>query len=195
MFTGIVEELGIVKKIEILSGGNIEFGVECSFWQELTLGQSIAHNGVCLTVTRFDQNLYFVTAIVETLSKTNLGTIRGGDEINLERCMPANGRFDGHIVQGHVDTVGICEDVTQNEGSWLFVFSHPLQTGYITVTKGSICVNGASLTVVNSEKDNFSVAIIPYTHAHTNFKNIQKGSEVNLEFDILGKYIAKMQHN
>jgi riboflavin synthase len=195
MFTGIIEELGVVKKAERHSGGNLEFGIQCTFCQELSLGQSIAHNGVCLTVTRFEQNLYFVTAIEETLSKTNLGLVRVSYEINLERCVPANGRFDGHIVQGHVDTVGICEEVARKEGSWVYVFSHPTQAEFITVAKGSICVNGVSLTVVNSGKDNFSVAIIPYTYDHTNFKNIQKGSKVNLEFDILGKYLAKMQQN
>ncbi len=190
MFTGIIETLGSVRHIKKYAG-NVEFGVECNFLHELVLGQSIAHNGVCLTVTHLFDDYYTVTAIDETLNKTNLGALKVGEYINLERCMPASGRFDGHIVQGHVDCTGICKSVSEENGSWEFEFIYS-DKKHITISKGSICINGVSLTVVNSTDDSFSVAIIPYTFEHTNFKNIKSGSSVNLEFDVIGKYIQKI---
>lgn len=189
MFTGIIEDLGEIKNIE-REGSNIHFTLTCSFVNELKVDQSLAHNGVCLTVVNIDKNEYTVTAIDETLIKTDLGSWNFGDKVNLERCMPANGRFDGHIVQGHVDTTGKCISIEEKDGSWVFTFQY--KSDDITVEKGSITVNGASLTVVNSKDDQFSVHIIPYTYEHTQFHALKVGSTVNLEFDILGKYIAKM---
>lgn len=190
MFTGIIETLGNVRNLK-KDSGNIELGISCSFLPELVLGQSIAHNGVCLTVTNLLDGYYTVTAIDETLNKTNLGNLKVGDNINLERCMLANGRFDGHIVQGHVDCIGICKSVLEENGSWNFEFVYG-DKKQITVPKGSICINGVSLTLVDSTDDSFSVAIIPYTFEHTNFKNLIVGSSVNLEFDVIGKYIQKI---
>lgn len=195
MFTGIVESTGIVSGIEA-EGTNLTFRIESFLAPELKIDQSVSHNGVCLTVTSVADGSYTVTAIDETLKKTNLGKLSTGDWVNLERCMPANGRFDGHIVQGHVDQTGICTNVQDVDGSWLFDFQYepgndPV-SGNITVEKGSICINGVSLTVFNSETDRFRVAIIPYTYEHTNFKNLKAGDIVNLEFDIVGKYLKKM---
>lgn len=191
MFTGIIESLGKIEKIEKESG-NIHYFLSCAFTSELKVDQSLAHNGVCLTVVDIKDDIYKVTAIQETLDKTNLQFWQVGDFVNLERCMPANGRFDGHIVQGHVDQTGKCDKVEDQNGSWKFWFSYDASKNNLTVEKGSICVNGTSLTVVDSDKGIFSVCIIPYTYEHTVFKYIKEGSVVNLEFDIVGKYIAKM---
>ncbi|QNL20854.1 riboflavin synthase [Hyphobacterium sp. CCMP332] len=191
MFTGIIENLGEIKTIR-KEGTNIHFGIDAPFKNELKVDQSVAHDGVCLTVTEVDESLYNVTAIEETLDRTALKIWEKGRIINLERCMPANGRFDGHIVQGHVDQIGIVEKIENHEGSWKYLISYDDKSGNITVEKGSICVNGVSLTVVDSEKGLFSVAIIPFTFEHTNFKHFEKGTPVNLEFDILGKYIQKV---
>lgn len=189
MFTGIIEGLGEIKQIE-RENSNIHFTLSCPFVDALKIDQSLAHNGVCLTVVNINKDEYTVTAIDETLKKTNLSEWKVGDKVNLERCMPANGRFDGHIVQGHVDTVAICEAIHEKEGSWEFVFRY--DSADITVEKGSITVNGASLTVVNSQHQSFSVHIIPYTYKNTVFHQIKVGDKVNLEFDIVGKYIAKI---
>jgi riboflavin synthase len=189
MFTGIVETIGIVKNIEIDKSNKI-FTLESPFTNELKIDQSVSHNGVCLTVTDIEQNEYKVTAIEETLTKTNLNAWKIHDKINLERCMKADGRFDGHIVQGHVDTTAKCIDITNKNGSWLFTFQY--QNENQTVEKGSITVNGVSLTVVNSKENEFSVAIIPYTFEHTNFHQLKTDDYVNIEFDIIGKYVAKM---
>lgn len=191
MFTGIIESLGKVVSIED-EGTNRHFELEAPFITEIKIDQSIAHNGVCLTVTEVKGSTYLVTAIDETLKKTALGKLSINDEVNLERCMKADGRFDGHIVQGHVDEVAVCTQKENKDGSWLFTFEYDEVSGNITVEKGSITVNGISLTVVDSKKASFSVAIIPYTYEHTNLKNLEEGSVVNLEFDILGKYIQKI---
>lgn len=191
MFTGITETLGQVKFIRE-ENTNKHFTIASDITPELKIDQSVAHNGVCLTVVGIENNTFTVTAIDETLQKTNLNTLKQGDLVNLERCMAANGRFDGHVVQGHVDQVGTCISVTDQNGSWLFTFTYNASFGNITVEKGSICVNGISLTVVNSKENEFSVAIIPYTYAHTNLKEVKPGSTVNLEFDIIGKYVAKL---
>lgn len=191
MFTGIVETTGIVKSIR-RSGSNLDFTIASSISGELKIDQSVAHDGICLTVTETSSAEHHVTAIQETLNKSTMGSLKEGAVINLERCMPANGRFDGHIVQGHVDQVGVCVRKTGQDGSWLFDFEYDAALGNITVEKGSICVNGVSLTCFNSEEGAFSVAIIPYTYEHTSFKNIGIGSHVNLEFDILGKYIQRI---
>ncbi|MFL5751890.1 MAG: riboflavin synthase [Bacteroidia bacterium] len=190
MFTGIIEATAKVEKLETQQS-NLHLTLSCPFTQELKIDQSLAHNGVCLTVVVINGNTYTVTAIKETLDKTNLGTLRVGDSVNVERCMPANGRFDGHIVQGHVDQTGTCTKVEDLNGSWMYSFEHAAQ-GNITVEKGSICINGVSLTVVNSGANTFSVCIIPYTYEHTTFKYLQPGHKVNLEFDVIGKYVAKM---
>lgn len=191
MFTGIIEGLGKLHKIED-EGSNRHFTFSCDFTSELKIDQSLAHNGTCLTVVAIENDQYVVTAIVETLERTNLGKLVEGDIVNLERCMIANGRLDGHIVQGHVDQTGICEKVEELDGSWKYYIRYAPKTDNVTVEKGSICINGVSLTVVDSEKDMFSVAIIPYTHEHTTFKNLKPGDTVNLEFDIIGKYVARM---
>ena len=189
MFTGIIECLATVKKIE-KERSNLNISLESSITKELKIDQSLCHNGVCLTVVSVEDNIYTVTVIEESLNRSNLGKIIPGDIINIERSMSVNSRFDGHIVQGHVDEVAICSEVQETNGSWKYVFKHNKKN--ITVEKGSITVNGVSLTVVDSSSDSFSVAIIPYTYENTNFKTIKPGSFVNLEFDILGKYIAKM---
>lgn len=189
MFTGIIEELGTIKKIE-REGSNIHFTLNCPFVSELRIDQSLAHNGVCLTVVNITNDEYTVTAIDETLKKTDLAEWKVGAKVNLERCMPANGRFDGHIVQGHVDTVAICEEIENKDGSWRFRFSY--DTDDITVEKGSITVNGTSLTVVNSQDQSFEVHIIPYTYDHTVFHQLKVGDRVNIEFDIIGKYVTKL---
>lgn len=191
MFTGIIETTGLVSGIES-AGTNLTFTIESSLAAELKVDQSVSHNGVCLTVTDVTPNGYTVTAVDETLKKTNLGHVRRGDRINLERCMPANGRFDGHIVQGHVDQTGVCTAVQDMDGSWLFDFHYANTTDNVTVEKGSICINGVSLTVFNSQPDGFRVTIIPYTYEHTNFRDLRVGDTVNLEFDIVGKYLKKM---
>lgn len=196
MFSGIVEEAAKVVAIE-QDKGNIHFTLECSFVDELKIDQSVSHNGVCLTVVRKKGNTYTVTAIKETLERSNLGLLKVGDLVNLERSMMMNGRLDGHIVQGHVDQTARCTDLREADGSWYYTFEYTYdpqmaRQGYVTVEKGSVCVNGVSLTVCNSKKDSFEVAIIPYTHDHTNFCNIRPGSVVNIEFDIVGKYISKM---
>lgn len=192
MFTGIIEQLGNVTKIQ-QEGTNKHFTITAPFTAELKIDQSVAHNGVCLTVVNIQGNEYTVTAIDETLQKTNLNNLVVGDVVNLERCMPANGRFDGHIVQGHVDGTATCLSVTDEQGSWVFTFklAQPENARYI-VNKGSICINGISLTVVNCVDDTFSVAIIPYTFEHTNLHSVKPGTTVNIEYDIVGKYIAKM---
>ncbi|MGB0932674.1 MAG: riboflavin synthase [Lishizhenia sp.] len=187
MFTGIVESLGEVKKIE-KEQENVHFTLSCDFTHELKIDQSLAHNGCCLTVIAINDTEYTVTAIQETLDKTNLGNWKIGDKVNLERCMQMNGRLDGHIVQGHVDTVGKCIAVENQEGSWKFTFEYT--SGDVTVEKGSITINGTSLTVVDSKPNQFSVCIIPYTYEFTNFHTLEVGSNVNLEFDIIGKYVA-----
>ncbi len=197
MFSGIVEEAGRVKAL-VREGGNLHITVECSFANELHLDQSVAHNGVCLTVVDIhDDSSYTVTAIQETLDRSNLGLLKTGDLVNLERCMKMDGRLDGHIVQGHVDCTAECVEVTEVDGSTYFKFRYKtlpelVRKGYVTVEKGSITVNGVSLTVCDSEADSFRVAIIPYTFDHTNFCRIQVGTIVNLEFDIIGKYIARI---
>ncbi len=206
MFTGIVETTVQLVDIEA-KGTNLTFTFESDIAHELKIDQSVSHNGVCLTVEQLTINnyqlkfkvgevqhskLYKVTAIDETLKITNIGKLKIGDKVNLERCMPANGRFDGHIVQGHVDQMGICTAIEDQNGSWLISFEYDVSANNITVEKGSICVNGVSLTVVNSKDNGFSVAIIPYTWEHTNFYELKVGSIVNLEFDILGKYMQKI---
>lgn len=191
MFTGIIEGLGAIVKIE-KEGSNKNFCVESEISHQLKVDQSVSHSGVCLTVTRVDGNKHWVTAIDETLKKSNLDLLRAGDKVNLERCMIANGRFDGHIVQGHVDQIGTCTSRKEENGSWLFDFEYDPSQGNITVEKGSICINGVSLTSFNSKANSFTVAIIPYTFHHTDFEMIKPGTSVNLEFDIVGKYIRKL---
>ncbi|UAJ14508.1 riboflavin synthase [Aquirufa lenticrescens] len=193
MFTGIVEAMGSLVRTEA-KGTNVEFWFTCPFTQELNVDQSLAHNGVCLTVVEIQGEQYRVTAIDETLQKTNLGDLKLGQKVNLERCMAANARFDGHIVQGHVDLTGVCTEITDQNGSWEYRFSYSKSSGHVTVEKGSICVNGTSLTVVDSQDDSFTVCIIPYTYEHTVFHQLSVGDRVNLEFDILGKYIKKLMH-
>ena len=191
MFTGIIETLGKVVGIEA-EGSNIHLGIETPLANELKIDQSVAHNGVCLTVVEKSPQQYTVTAIAETLEKTSLNHFKVGQLINLERAMILGSRLDGHIVQGHVDQVGHCTAVEFNEGSWGYSFEYAPEQNNITIEKGSITVNGVSLTVVNSGKNTFSVAIIPYTFEHTNFKAFKVGSKINLEFDLIGKYIAKL---
>jgi riboflavin synthase len=188
MFTGIIEQLGELKN-KVIDGGNVHFTIESSFTHELKIDQSVAHNGCCLTVVAIQENEYRVTAIQETLEKTNLNSWEIGSKINLERCLPFNGRLDGHIVQGHVDTVGICTGIEDQNGSWKYSFTY--NSADLTVDKGSIAVNGTSLTVVDSTQNSFSVCIIPYTYDFTNFHSLKEGDQVNLEFDIIGKYVAK----
>lgn len=189
MFTGIIEAIGTVKDIQ-KEGDNIHFTLESPFTHELKIDQSVAHNGCCLTVVELKDDLYTVTAIRETLDKTNLGSWGIGTKVNLERCMVMNGRLDGHIVQGHVDTTAECTAIEDQNGSWKFSFRY--QSDDVTVEKGSVSVNGTSLTVVDSGENTFSVAIIPYTFEHTNFHTLKVGDKVNIEFDIIGKYVAKM---
>ncbi|WP_439580958.1 riboflavin synthase [Dyadobacter bucti] len=191
MFTGIVEAIGEVVNVH-KQGTNRTFTLKSSIANEFKIDQSISHNGVCLTVTAVDGEEYTVTAIEETLNKTNLGGLELNSMVNLERCMPANGRFDGHIVQGHIDQTGICTRIEERDGSWLFDFEYDTSAGNITVEKGSICINGVSLTVFNSLENSFRVAIIPYTYSFTNFHSLKEGDTVNLEFDILGKYIKRI---
>lgn len=188
MFTGIIEEVGEVTSIQ-KEAGNIHFTISSALSAGFKIDQSVAHNGCCLTVVAQNEKEHVVTAIQETLLKTNLGTWQVGSKINIERCMQLGGRLDGHMVQGHVDCVGSCTEVLDENGSWRYTFEHP--ESYVTVEKGSITVNGTSLTVVDAQKGRFSVCIIPYTYEHTNFKQIEIGTLVNLEFDIIGKYVAR----
>lgn len=196
MFSGIVEEAATIVAIR-KDKANVHFTMKCTFTKELKIDQSIAHNGVCLTVVDLKDDTYTVTAIQETLDVSNLGVLKVGDKVNLERSMIMDGRLDGHIVQGHVDQTAICESVREADGSWYFKFRYEFdkemaKKGYLTVDKGSVTVNGVSLTVVNPTEDTFEVAIIPYTYDYTNFHQIEKGTMVNLEFDIIGKYISRI---
>jgi len=191
MFTGIIESLGIVKNI-VQEGENYHITIESDFTAELKIDQSVAHNGVCLTTVHINGNKYTVTAIKETLDKSNFKHLKIGDSINLERAMVLGARLDGHIVQGHVDQTAVCIGVIEEDGSWFFDFEYDSTLNNITIEKGSITINGVSLTVVNSKKNTFSAAIIPYTYKHTNFHTFKKGTVVNLEFDVIGKYVAKL---
>ena len=190
MFTGIIESFGIVKSL-VWQGTNMNIEIESDISNELKIDQSLAHNGVCLTVVQQTPNTHTVTAIQETLDRSNLGQLQEGSLINLERAMQMNARLDGHLVQGHVDATAKCTERKTLDGSWYFTFSYPEEHATLLVDKGSICVNGVSLTLVNPTFNTFSVAIIPYTFEHTNFKQIEVGNTVNLEFDIIGKYIAR----
>lgn len=192
MFSGIVEEAARLVKLE-KDRDNLHLSLNCSFVHELKIDQSVSHNGVCLTVVKLADDHYTVTAIRETLEKSNLGLLKTGDLVNLERSVSLQGRLDGHMVQGHVDQTAVCTELREAEGSWYYRFEYePAQDDYMTVEKGSVSVNGVSLTVVNSKERSFEVAIIPYTWELTNFKHIRPGSVVNLEFDIIGKYVAKI---
>jgi riboflavin synthase len=191
MFTGIIETLGKISTLQ-QDQGNLHITVESAIAGELKIDQSVAHNGVCLTVIALAEGRHTVTAIEETLNKSSLGHLKTGDLVNLERCMQMNARLDGHIVQGHVDQTAVCIGFKELDGSWEYTFEYDHSQGNVTVEKGSICINGISLTVVNSKPDSFSVAIIPYTFEHTNLQNVKAGSVVNLEFDIIGKYVARL---
>ena len=196
MFSGIVEEAATVVALN-REKGNLHITLRCSFTGALKIDQSVSHNGVCLTVVSINDDMYTVTAIQETLDRSNLGLLEVGSKVNLERSMPMNGRLDGHIVQGHVDQTAVCRDVEEADGSWYYTFAYTFnremaKKGYMTVDKGSVTVNGVSLTVVEPTDDSFRVAIIPYTYAFTNFHQIKKGSVVNIEFDIIGKYISRI---
>lgn len=193
MFTGIIESMGIVKDLKT-DLNNLHLIIECPFTNELKIDQSIAHNGICLTVVNINGNQYTVTAIEETLKKTNLSNLKINDEVNLERAMKLGDRLDGHIVQGHVDQIAICKHIENVSGSWKFTFQYDSSLNNITIEKGSITVNGVSLTVVDSKKDQFSVAIIPYTYENTTFKRFKIGTEVNLEFDVIGKYVSRLMN-
>ncbi|AOZ99318.1 MULTISPECIES: riboflavin synthase [Flavobacterium] len=194
MFTGIIETLGTIQEIK-KDKDNIHVTIDSSITNELKIDQSVAHNGICLTVVAIKENSYTVTAIDETIKKTNLGEWQKGDLVNLERAMKLGDRLDGHIVQGHVDQTGTCISIQETNGSWLYTFEYDDKLNNLTIEKGSITVNGVSLTVVNSKKNQFSVAIIPYTHEHTNFKNFTVDSKINLEFDVIGKYVSKLHGN
>ena len=191
MFTGIIEEIGKIVRIE-REQANLHLYVKSSFTNELKIDQSVAHNGVCLTVVAIDGDVYQVTAIAETLAKTHLGSLKVGDAVNLERGMLLNTRLDGHIVQGHIDQTGTCSAIQEEAGSTRFTFEYNPSTGNVVIEKGSITVNGVSLTVVDATRDSFSVAVIPYTLAHTNLQHLQIGSIVNLEFDVIGKYVSRL---
>lgn len=191
MFTGIIETLGVVKHLKE-EKENLHIVVESNFTHDLQIDQSVSHNGVCLTVVAIDNNDYTVTAIQETLVKTNIGRLQVGDYVNLERAMKLGERLDGHIVQGHVDQTAVCTAIEEVSGSWVFSFEYDTELNNVTIEKGSITINGVSLTVVNSKVNCFSVAVIPYTYAHTNFKFIKTGSIVNLEFDVIGKYVSRL---
>ena len=191
MFTGIIEDIGIVSKIEP-ELDNLNISITSTITPDLKIDQSVAHNGVCLTVVAINGNEYRVTAIRETLEKSNLGYLKIGEEVNLERAMKLGDRLDGHIVQGHVDQTAVCKNIESSNGSWVFTFQYDPSLNNITIEKGSITVNGTSLTVVNSGSDRFSVAIIPYTYEHTNFKSFEIGTVVNLEFDVIGKYVMRL---
>jgi riboflavin synthase len=191
MFTGIIEDLGTIDKIE-KDGGNLHFTVSTTISNELKIDQSVAHNGVCLTVVNIDGNRYTVTAIQETLNKTNLGLLKENDFVNIERAMKLGDRLDGHIVQGHVDQTAVCVDILEHDGSWEYTFEYDKNLSNVTIEKGSITVNGVSLTVVNSKLNRFSVAIIPYTYNHTTFQSLKLRDTVNLEFDVIGKYVKRL---
>ncbi|ASO04702.1 MULTISPECIES: riboflavin synthase [Arenibacter] len=191
MFTGIIETLGEVKKLE-KEGGNLHITLSSNITQELKIDQSVAHNGVCLTVVKIAADQYTVTAIEETLEKTNLNDLLEGDLVNLERAMVLGSRLDGHIVQGHVDQTGECINIEEKDGSWFFTFSYDPKQNNVTIEKGSITIDGTSLTVVDSQKSSFSVAIIPYTYEHTRFGSYTIGTRVNLEFDVIGKYVSRL---
>ena len=191
MFTGIIEQNGRIEKVEH-EGTNVHFTVAAPFAGELQVDQSVAHDGVCLTVVKLDADSYVVTAIQETMERTSLGQWKEGSEVNLERCTQLGGRLDGHLVQGHVDTTATLRNVRDEDGSWLLLFAHEAHPEFVTVPKGSITVNGISLTVVDSTPDGFSVAIIPYTWEHTNLHTLREGDRVNLEFDVIGKYVARL---
>ena len=191
MFTGIIEEIGKIVRIE-REQANLHLYVKSSFTNELKIDQSVAHNGVCLTVVAINGDVYRVTAIAETLTKTHLGSLQVGDAVNLERGMLLNTRLDGHIVQGHIDQTGTCSAIQEEAGSTRFTFEYDPSTGNVVIEKGSITVNGVSLTVVDATRDSFSVAVIPYTLAHTNLQHLQIGNIVNLEFDVIGKYVARL---
>lgn len=191
MFTGIIEEIGSVTEVR-QEDGNVHFTIKSDLSNELKIDQSVAHNGCCLTVVGLGPDHHVVTAIHETLQKTNLGSWKVGSKINLERCMSLNGRLDGHIVQGHVDGLARCIDIADENGSWRYRFDY--ESDFVTVEKGSITINGTSLTVVDSEEHSFAVCIIPYTYEHTNFHTLKVGDEVNLEFDIIGKYVARLMN-
>lgn len=191
MFTGIIEEMGIVERLE-KEGSNVHFYIKSQMTPELKIDQSVAHNGVCLTVVEIIASVYKVTAINETLDKTNLGHLRVGEFVNLERAMKLGDRLDGHLVQGHVDQTAICKEIKEMNGSWYFSFIFDPSLGNITIEKGSVTVNGVSLTVVDSKENSFSVAIIPYTFNHTSFKHLKVGESVNIEFDLVGKYLKKL---
>ncbi len=191
MFTGIIESLGSVKNI-VPEGENLHVTIESNFTSELKIDQSIAHDGVCLTIVNIDDNNYTVTAIKETIDKSNFKHLKIGDKINLERAMILGARLDGHIVQGHVDQTATCTKIIEEKGSWVFSFDYDSTCNNITIEKGSVTVNGTSLTVINSKKNSFSVAIIPYTYEYTNFKSFVIGTVVNLEFDVIGKYVARL---
>lgn len=191
MFTGIIETLGTIAQIK-KEADNLQITVASSLTHELKIDQSVSHNGICLTVVAIDGDTYTVTAIRETVEKTNIGDWQAGDTVNLERAMKLGDRLDGHIVQGHVDQTGICKSVSETNGSWYFTFGYDSGWNNMTIEKGSITVNGVSLTVVNSQKDEFSVAIIPYTFEHTNFNTFKVGSKINLEFDVIGKYVSRL---
>jgi len=194
MFTGIIESLGVIQGIE-KDKDNIHITIASSITEELQIDQSIAHNGICLTVVSLNKALYTVTAIGETIKKTTISHWQKGERINLERAMKLGDRLDGHIVQGHVDQIGTCTTIKETNGSWYYTFEYDESIGNITIEKGSATVNGVSLTVVDSRKNGFSVAIIPYTFEHTNFKTFEVGTKVNLEFDVIGKYISKLYAN
>lgn len=191
MFTGIIEDLGVVKDLEI-DKGNLHITIHSNITSELKIDQSVAHNGVCLTVVSTDKDEYVVTAIKETLDKTNLGQLEVNTAVNLERAMKLGDRLDGHIVQVHVDQTAVCKNISEQNGSWSYTFEYDASLNNVTIEKGSVTVNGVSLTVVNSKVNEFSVAIIPYTYEHTTFKNLKKGSLVNLEFDVIGKYVKRL---
>lgn len=191
MFTGIIETLGEITKLEH-EGSNLHITIASTIAQELKIDQSVAHNGVCLTVVQIGDDHYTVTAIDETLQKTNLGALKVGDSINLERGMVLGARLDGHIVQGHVDQTGICTNIHEEDGSWVFTFSYNAGLNNVTIEKGSITIDGTSLTVIDSQINSFSVAIIPYTYENTRFKSYKIGTVVNLEFDVIGKYVSRL---
>ncbi|PKG53596.1 riboflavin synthase [Olleya sp. 1-3] len=191
MFTGIIETLGTVKQLSTIKD-NLDITIESTISSQLKIDQSVAHNGVCLTVVEINDNQYRVTAIKETLDKTNIGDLQINDFVNIERAMKLGDRLDGHIVQGHVDQTAVCIEAKDTNGSWLYTFEYDPKLNNITIEKGSITVNGVSLTVVNSQKNSFSVAIIPYTYEHTNFKQFKIGTKINLEFDVIGKYVKRL---
>jgi riboflavin synthase len=193
MFTGIIESAAKVVQLK-KENTNLHLSLSCELTPELKIDQSVAHNGVCLTVVSIAGNEYTVTAIEETLNKTNIGNLKEGAIVNIERAMKMNARLDGHIVQGHVDQTAVCTEVINNDGSWIFSFEYDSQLNNVTIEKGSICINGVSLTVVDSKINSFSVAIIPYTYEHTGFKTLSKGDKVNLEFDVIGKYVKRLMN-